>query len=81
MLDFEPSAFKTSASIDEIRARVAAAFRSNPLCRRIDFDVLAVPRTRKGSNWTVTIRAVNPEAVWEIPEIVADVQAAYDLAA
>jgi hypothetical protein len=39
-----------------------------------------MPRNRK-SNWTVTLQAVAPNALWEASEIVADIQDAYELAA
>jgi hypothetical protein len=38
-----------------------------------------MPRSRK-SNWTVTLQAVAPTALWEASEIVADIQDAYELA-
>ena len=38
-----------------------------------------MPRTRK-ANWTINLRSVTPDAVWEASEIVADIQEAYDLA-
>jgi hypothetical protein len=47
----------------------------------VRFDILSVPRTRRGGNWTVTLQSVEPRAVWEASEIVADIQDAYDLAA
>ena len=42
-------------------------------------DVVSMPRTRK-ANWTINLRSVTPDAVWEASEIVADIQEAYDLA-
>ncbi len=48
--------------------------------RNVRFDILSVPRTRRGGNWTVTLQSVEPRAVWEASEIVADIQDAYDLA-
>ena len=47
----------------------------------VRFDIVSVPRTRRGGNWTVTLQSVEPRAVWEASEIVADIQDAYDLAA
>jgi len=38
-----------------------------------------MPRSGK-SNWTVTLQAVAPTALWEASEIVADIQDAYELA-
>jgi hypothetical protein len=71
---------KTPASLDEIRLRVAHALARHPLCRNVRFDVVSVARTRRGGNWTVTLQAVEPRAVWEASEIVADIQDAYELA-
>jgi hypothetical protein len=42
---------------------------------------VATPRTSRGSNWTVSLRSVEPSAVWEASDIVADIQDAYELAA
>ena len=39
-----------------------------------------MPRTAKG-NWTISLRSVAPDALWEASDIVADIQDAYDLAA
>jgi len=39
-----------------------------------------MPRNRK-SNWTVTLQAVESDALWEASDIVADIQEAYELAA
>jgi hypothetical protein len=72
---------KAAATLDEIRIRVAHALARHPLCRRVRFDIISIPRTRRGSNWTVTLQSVEPRAVWEASEIVADIQDAYDLAA
>ena len=80
-MDFEMLSVKTSASLEEIRLREAHALARHPLCRNVRFDVVSVPRTRKGGNWTVTLQAVEPRAVWEASDIVADIQEAYDLAA
>ena len=33
------------------------------------------------SNWTVSLRSIAPDALFEANEIVADIQEAYDLAA
>jgi hypothetical protein len=42
--------------------------------------VVHTPRTRKGVNWTVSMQSVEPDALWEASEIVADIQDAYELA-
>jgi hypothetical protein len=85
-MDFEtlfantPFANKTPATIDEIKARVACALGRHPLCRNVQFDIVSMPRTTK-SNWTISLRSVAPDALWEASDIVADIQDAYDLAA
>ena len=78
-MDFQAFNDKTPATIRELQARVAAAFERHPLCRGVRFDIVRMPRTAKG-NWTVTMHAVAPDAVWEASDIVSDIQAAYDLA-
>jgi hypothetical protein len=40
-----------------------------------------VPCTTRGGNWTISLQSVEPRALWEASDIVADIQAAYDLAA
>jgi hypothetical protein len=70
---------KTPATIDEIKARVAYALERHPLCRNVQFDIVSMPRTTK-SNWTISLRSVAPDALWEASDIVADIQEAYDLA-
>jgi hypothetical protein len=37
-----------------------------------------MPRNSKG-NWTISLRSVAPEALWEASDIVTDIQQAYDL--
>jgi len=74
-MDFEA---KTPASIEEIRVRVAYALKRHPLCRNVQFDIVSMPRTSKG-NWTISLRSVAPDALWEASDIVADIQKAYDL--
>jgi hypothetical protein len=37
-----------------------------------------MPRTSKG-NWTISLRSVGSDALWEASDIVADIQDAYDL--
>ena len=69
---------KTPATIDEIWYRVARALDRHPLCRNVEFDIVSMPRTSK-SNWTISLRSVAPDALWEASDIVADIQEAYDL--
>ena len=71
---------KTPATMDEIRIRVGHALARNPLCRDVRFEIVATPRTRKGGNWTISLRSIAPDALWEASEIVADIQEAYELA-
>jgi hypothetical protein len=78
-MDFEAQFAKTAATLEEIRARVGYALERHPLCRGVQFDVVSMPRTGKG-NWTVSLRSVAPDALWEASDIVADIQEAYDLA-
>ena len=77
-MDFETPFAKTPATIDEIRYRVACALEWHPLCRNVEFDIVSMPRTSK-SNWTISLRSVAPDALWEASDIVADIQEAYDL--
>ena len=77
-MDFETLYAKTPATIDEIRYRVARALDRHPLCRNVEFDIVSMPRTSK-SNWTISLRSVAPDAIWEASDIVADIQEAYDL--
>ena len=79
-MEFETRLSRTPATLDEIRTRVAFALQRHPLCRRVQFDVVSMPRTRRGSNWTVSLKSVEPRALWEASDIVADIQDAYDLA-
>src|SRR3981189_2441461 len=80
-MDFGTLFAKTPATLDEIRTRVACALDRHPLCRGVQFDIVSMPRTRKGGNWTISLRSVAPDALWEASDIVADIQDAYDLAA
>jgi hypothetical protein len=80
-MNFEKLYEKTPATLDEIRARVAYALERHPLCRSVQFDIVSMPRTPKGGNWTISLRSVTPDALWEASDIVADIQEAYDLAA
>jgi len=71
---------KTPATIDEIKVRVGHALQRHPLCRNVAFEVVSVPRTTKGGgNWTVSLQSVESGAIWEASDIVADIQAAYEL--
>lgn len=79
-MEFETRLARTPATLDEIRTRVAFALQRHPLCRRVQFDVVSTPRTRRGSNWTVSLKSVEPRGLWEASDIVADIQDAYDLA-
>jgi hypothetical protein len=79
-MDFETLFAKTPATLDEIRARVYYALDRHPLCRGVEFDIVSMPRTNKG-NWTISLRSVAPDALWEASDIVADIQEAYDLCA
>jgi hypothetical protein len=72
---------KTPATIDEIRTRVTHALQRHPLCRNVRFDIVSVPRTSKGGNWTVSLQSVESGAIWEASDIVSDIQEAYELAA
>jgi hypothetical protein len=79
-MDFETLLAKTPATLDEIRTRVAYALDRHPLCRGVEFDIIRMPRTAKG-NWTISLHAVAPDALWEASDIVADIQEAYELRA
>jgi hypothetical protein len=79
-MDLDRYLGKTSATLEEIRRRVMFALDRHPLCRGIEFDVVSMPRNRN-SNWTVTLQAIAPDALWEASDIVADIQEAYELAA
>jgi hypothetical protein len=70
---------KTPATLDEIRARVACALERHPLCRSVQFDIVGMPRTSRGGNWTISLQSVAPDALWEASGVVADIQDAYDL--
>jgi len=78
-MDFETLFAKAPATIEEIRARVAYALERHPLCRNVQFDIVSMPRTSRGGNWTISLRSVAPDALWEASDIVADIQQAYDL--
>jgi hypothetical protein len=78
-MDLETFLAKTPVTIEEIRARVAYALERHPLCRDVQFDIVSMPRTSRGGNWTISLRSVAPDALWEASDIVADIQQAYDL--
>ena len=80
-MDFETLFAKTPATIEEIRARVAYALERHPLCRSVQFDIVSMPRSSKGGNWTISWQTVAPDALWEASDIVADIQQAYELVA
>jgi hypothetical protein len=80
-MDFETLFAKTPATLDEIRARVAYALERNPLCRNVQFDIVSMPRSSRGGNWTISLRSVAPDALWEASDIIADIQDAYELVA
>ena len=75
-MDFET---KTPATIEEIRARVAYALERHPLCRNVQFDIVSMPPTIRGGNWTISLQSVASDALWVASDIVADIQEAYDL--
>jgi len=78
-MDFETFYAKTPATLEEIRARVGYALDRHPKCRSVQFDIVGMPRTSKGGNWTISLRSVAPDALWEASDIVADIQEAYEL--
>ena len=80
-MDFETLFAKTPATIEEIKARVAYALERHPLCRNVQFEIISMPRSPRGGNWTISLRSVAPDALWEASDIVADIQQAYDLSA
>jgi len=80
-MDLEKFFGRTPATLDEIRVRVTNALQRHPLCRSIEFDIVAVPRTARGGNWTISLRSVEAGALWEASDIVADIQDAYLLSA
>ena len=51
------------------------------MCRNVQFDIVSVPRTSRGGNWTVSLQSVESRAIWEASDIVSDIQAAYELSA
>ena len=79
-MDFNRILQKRRPRLDEIRWRVTNALQRHPLCRNVQFDIVSVPRTSRGGNWTVSLQSVESGAIWEASDIVADIQAAYELA-
>jgi hypothetical protein len=79
-MDFDAHFAKTPATIDEIKTRVAFALQRHPLCREVQFDIVSMPRTSRGGNWTISMQSIAPDAIWEASDIVSDIQQAYDLA-
>jgi hypothetical protein len=80
-MEFETVFAKTPATLDEIKRRVAHALERHPLCRNVQFDIVSMPRSAKGGNWTISLQVVAPDALWEASDIVADIQDAYELTA
>jgi hypothetical protein len=79
-MDSETLFAKTPATLEEIKHRVANALERHPLCRDVQFDIVKMPRSnRGGKNWTISLRTVAPDALWEASDIVADIQDAYEL--
>jgi hypothetical protein len=78
-MDLEAIWTRRLASIEEIHWRVANALDRHPLCRGVEFEIISMPRNRR-SNWTVSLKSVRSDALFEANEIVADVQEAYELA-
>jgi hypothetical protein len=66
-MDFETLFAKTPATLDEIRARVAYALGRHPLCRAVQFDIVSMPRTGRGGNWTISLKSVAPDALGKLP--------------
>jgi hypothetical protein len=80
-MDFETLFAKTPATLEEIKRQVAYALERHPLCRDVQFDIVSMPRSNKGGNWTISLQTVAPDALWEASDIIADIQNAYELAA
>jgi hypothetical protein len=80
-MDSRPLFAKTPATLDEIRTGVAYALERHPLCRSVQFDIVSTPRNSKGGNWTISLRSVAPDALWDASDIVADIQDACELSA
>jgi hypothetical protein len=80
-MDFETLFAKTPATLDEIKRRVAYALERHPRCGDVQFDIVSMPRSSRGGNWTISLQVVAPDALWEASGIVADIQDAYELIA
>src|SRR5579863_971740 len=80
-MDYDTLFAKTPATLDEIKRRVAYALDRHPLCRNVQFDVISMPLSSRGGNWTISLQAVAPDALCEASDIIADIQDAYELAA
>jgi hypothetical protein len=80
-MDLDKFFAKTPATLNEIKIRVGHALQRHPLCRNVQFEILCVPRTARGRNWTVSLHAVEPAELFEASDIVADIQDAYVLTA
>jgi hypothetical protein len=78
-MDFDTVFAKTPATLDEIKDRVACALERHPMCRAVQFDIVSMPGSRKGGNWTISLQSIAPDALWEASDIVADIQEAYEL--
>ncbi|THD56362.1 MAG: hypothetical protein E8A46_03755 [Bradyrhizobium sp.] len=78
-MDFDTFFAKTPATLDEIKNRVACALERHPKCRDVQFDIVSMPRSHKGGNWTISLQSIAPDALWEASDIVADIQEAYEL--
>jgi hypothetical protein len=70
---------KTPATLEEIRWRVAVRSSGIRCAATSNSTSSACPAPSKG-NWTISLRSVAPDALWEASDIVADIQEAYDLA-
>jgi hypothetical protein len=80
-MDLDKFFAKTPATLNEIKIRVGHALQRHPLCRNVQFEIVCVPRSARGRNWTVSLHAVQPAALFEASDIVADIQDAYVLTA
>ena len=81
-MDLETTLYqRTPATLEEIKRRVTYALERHPLCREVQFDIVGMPRSSKGGNWTISLQAVAPDALWEASDIIADIQEAYELIA
>jgi hypothetical protein len=78
LMQIEPIWTRRPVTMEEIRWRVGNALDRNPLCRGVEFEIISTPRNRR-TNWTVSLKSVRSDALFEANEIVADVQEAYEL--